>query len=103
VLASLCLALPVVGARAAIARAKSLELALCNDAIRRRRAALAAGDDAAASGLADLVAYKEHVADASEWILDAPILARFTLYLGLPLGSWLGGAFVERIVDGMLE
>ena len=34
--------------------------------------------------------------------LDAALRARFVLYLALPLGSWLGGALVERVVDTLL-
>lgn len=102
-LATLCLALPLLGARRAIAAAKARELALCNEEIRRRRRALEGGALDAGRGLADLVAYKEHVAGVGEWILDAPLMFRFALYLALPLGSWLGGALVERVVEGLLE
>ena len=28
--------------------------------------------------------------------------ARFLLYLVIPLGSWLGGALVDRLLDGLL-
>jgi hypothetical protein len=31
--------------------------------------------------------------------IDAPTLRRFALYLAIPLGSWFGGALVERMVD----
>lgn len=103
-LAGLCFALPVLGARSAIARAKARERARCNAEIRRRRDALGGdGREIGASGLADVVAYKEHVARVSEWIFDAPILARLGLYLALPLGSWLGGALVERLVGVLLD
>jgi hypothetical protein len=37
------------------------------------------------------------------WPFDAPIRLRFTLFLLLPLGSWLGGALVERAVDTLLR
>lgn len=101
-LASVCLALPIVGVRRAIAAAKTHELAWCNREIRRRRDALERRDGGEGAGLADLVAYKDHVAGVREWLLDAPTLARFGLYLALPLGSWLGGAVVERLVDAVL-
>jgi hypothetical protein len=29
-------------------------------------------------------------------------LARFALFVSLPLGSWLGGALVERLLDTVL-
>ncbi|RIK94533.1 MAG: hypothetical protein DCC71_23590, partial [Proteobacteria bacterium] len=63
-------------------------------------------DPAAAAGakpLADLVAWRGLVAAVHEWPLDAPALSRFLLYLAIPVGSWLGGALVERVVDGVLR
>jgi len=38
-----------------------------------------------------------------EWPFDASTLVRFGLYLLIPLGSWAGGAFVERVIDALLE
>jgi hypothetical protein len=34
-----------------------------------------------------------------EWPVGAPALARGALIAALGLGSWLGGALVERVVD----
>jgi hypothetical protein len=34
---------------------------------------------------------------------DTPTLVRFALFLLIPLGSWLGGAVVERVVDLVLD
>jgi len=30
-------------------------------------------------------------------------MLRFALYLAIPLGSWLGGAFVERLLSAALD
>jgi hypothetical protein len=38
-----------------------------------------------------------------EWLLDTPMRARFFLYVAIPLGSWLGGALVERLLDTFLS
>ena len=38
-----------------------------------------------------------------EWPFDAPTMLRFALYLAIPLGSWLGGAFVERLLGAALD
>ena len=38
-----------------------------------------------------------------EWPFDAPSMLRFALYLAIPLGSWLGGAFVERLLGAALD
>jgi hypothetical protein len=102
VLAVSLLLQPLRGARDAILQAKGLELEWCNDEIRRRREALRQGQSEA-PGLADLIAYKEHIASQREWPIDTSTAARFGLALALPLGSWLGGALVERLVDGLLR
>jgi hypothetical protein len=38
-----------------------------------------------------------------EWPFDAPTLARFLLYVAIPLGSWIGGAPVERLLGAALD
>lgn len=96
--------LPVLGARRRIREEKAAEVARVNAAIRGEPAALAGSPIERAvggpgAGLADLLAWRGFVQASSEWPFDAPTLVRFALYLALPLGSWLGGALVERLVD----
>ena len=100
-LAALALALPVRGVREAIRAAKQDELAWCHDAIRRLRDADGTPPPGGPS-LADLVAWRGLVEAVREWPFDAPTLLRFVLYLAIPLGSWLGGALVEHVVDTFL-
>jgi hypothetical protein len=95
------LLMPMRGVRDAVHRAKLAELDWCNAEIRRRRQALDGGADG--RGLADLLAYKAHVDARREWPIDTSTAARFGLAMALPLGSWLGGALVERIVDMLLQ
>ena len=38
----------------------------------------------------------------SAWPADSATFGRFSLYLLIPLGSWAGGAIVERFVDSLL-
>jgi hypothetical protein len=38
----------------------------------------------------------------SAWPADSATFVRFSLYLLIPLGSWAGGAIVERFVDSLL-
>ena len=38
-----------------------------------------------------------------EWPFDLPTLARFALYVGIGLSSWLGAALVERFLDRVIE
>lgn len=53
--------------------------------------------------LANLVSYYQLSDGAREWPIDATNLVRIGLYLVLGVGSWLGAAFVERMVDGILS
>ncbi len=53
--------------------------------------------------LADLLAWEGRIAAARVWPVNTSMLLRLALFLVLPLGSWLGGAFVERLVDAALD
>jgi len=52
--------------------------------------------------LAEVVAYQHLIEGVREWPFDASTVLRFAFYLLIPLGSWLGGAMVERMVDSWL-
>ena len=91
------LLIPVRGVHDAIVREKTHELARVNDQIRHARAG-----SGALPSLADWIAYRGLIASVREWPIAAPTLRRFALYLAIPLGSWLGGALVERMVDALL-
>ncbi len=52
--------------------------------------------------LGALLAYEQRLDSARETPLDTPAMVKFMLYLAIPVGSWLGGAFVERMVDAAL-
>lgn len=92
------LLLPVRGLREAILAAKRAER-VASDADLRRSRAGAPG----ARPLADVLAWRAYVEAVPEWPFDAPTVGRFLLYLAIPLGSWLGGALVERLVDALLS
>lgn len=98
------LLLPVRGAQLRIRAAKAAALAACLPALRAARSGLAApvGAGAAPGQLADLLAYRSFVESVREWPFDASTLVRFVLYLLIPLGSWAGGALVERLIDALL-
>ena len=96
---------PVMGVRRRIRAAKRAELARTNDALRRERGRLLdAGPetDGSRTRMADLVAYRSLVQDVREWPFDVSTLARFLLFGALGVGSWLGGALVERLLDVVL-
>ncbi len=100
------LILPVYGIHQRLGEAKQAELERVHAAIRGEPEGLAGSplaERAASLGLADLLAYRKFVESVREWPFDSPSLLRFALYLGIPLGSWLGGAFVERLLGVALD
>ena len=94
--------LPLRGARARIQQAKSEELSWCRERLRTARAQLAEGT-VRPGDLQELVAWEGRIAGVHEWPVDASTFSRFALYLLIPLGSWAGGALVERLVDALLD
>jgi hypothetical protein len=104
--ATTALLLPVRGVHLRIRAAKLEELERVNRAIRGDAEALrgsALAGRASTPSLADLVAYRDLVDSAREWPFDASTFRRFGLYLLIPIGSWMGGALVERLLDLLLE
>jgi hypothetical protein len=53
--------------------------------------------------LAELLAYEHFLQHLPTTPFDQRNRIRFVLYLALPLGSWLGGALVERAVGLFLD
>jgi hypothetical protein len=103
---TLALLLPVRGVRERIRETKNAELARVHAAIRGKTDALGESEIAKRAEtvqLADLLAYRAHVQSVREWPFDAPTLLRFALYLAIPIGSWLGGAMVERLLAAALD
>ncbi len=96
------LMLPLRGIRRKIRAAKDQELDWCRRALIRERNDLKAGTDKQTK-IGQVVAYREMINDIRNWPFDNPTLVRFALYLLIPLGSWLGGAFVERGLDVYLS
>lgn len=98
---------PVRGAREQIIRAKEQELARVRDSIRSCREELL--DDklevtgAAAQRIPGLLAYEARIESVREWPLDVPTVVRFGLLLLLAVGSWLGGAVVELLLDYLVD
>jgi hypothetical protein len=79
---------------------KQAELAWVRSEIDRAGDALRGhGDPARGHRLPALIAWEARVAEAPVWPFDISIKLRFALLLLVPLGSWLGGALVERVVE----
>ncbi len=100
------LALPVRGVHQRIREQKKAELDRVRAAIHGDHSGLVASGIAGQAdvvSLADLMAYEARIERVREWPFDAPTMLRFALYLAIPLGSWLGGAFVERLLGAALD
>ncbi len=88
-----------------ISRTKQKELAKIREDIRRaRRESAQTGEIGARAGsrLAGLLAYEARIDNVSEWAIDVGTVARFVGLLSLPIISWTGGAFAERIIDWLI-
>lgn len=88
-----------------IADTKLRELEQVRDDIRRARMDVShKGSDGAHAGsrLTGLLAYEARIESVSEWAIDVGTMARFVGLLSLPIISWTGGAFAERIIDWMI-
>ena len=106
-LAAFALLLPSLGVRRRVRAAKRDESALLSEQLRAIRAQGAATEGTKKreieSRLATLLALKQHVAAAREWPFDLGTLGRFLLYAVIGVGSWLGAATVERLLDFLLR
>lgn len=95
----------VSGVRERMRDAKRAAIARVNTALRRELAAGLGEGGAEGRGalrVGDLLAWRRHVAELPEWPFEGSALVRFGLYAAIPLGSWLGGALVERLVDAFV-
>jgi hypothetical protein len=105
---ALCVAalmLPVSGVHRQLARTKNEELARVDAALRAEAEANLKQGAAEAQGarLSNLVAYRALVQAANTWPFDLAVWLRFAVYVALGLGSWLGGALVERLISAALD
>lgn len=96
-------ALPLLGVHRRLRVEKEAELLRVRSALREaRERMLGAAPSAGGERLSDLLAWETRVASAHEWPLDASTLVRLGLFLALGLGSWIGGALVERLLSQAL-
>ncbi len=90
-----------------IQQAKRQELTRVNAALRgdadaQAGLALCAPGESGTLSAADLLTYRRFIEESREWALDTSAWLRTALYLAIPLGSWLGGALVERALEASL-
>jgi hypothetical protein len=106
VVAGVVFVLPVRGLRRQIRARKAEKLAQLREEIRHNEELMAGtGTEASEAGakMPGLLAYKHEIESVREWPFDAPTLTRFFLYVAIPLGSWVGGALVERLLGAALD
>ncbi len=99
------LLLPALGVHRRLLELKTRELGRVRDAIRAGSKELVGSRAGPARGearLADLLAWEARLDAAPTWPFDATTFLRFGVYVAVGLGSWLGGAAVERILDAVL-
>ena len=92
---------PLRGAHRMIDRAKQTELMRVREEISRCRTEMLNGGPTSASAaghIPGLLAWEERVDSIHTWPLDLSTLMRFSLLVLLAVGSWLGGAIVERLL-----
>ncbi len=95
------LLVPVRGVRRQIRREKERQLRTLRVQIDDQRHAVLEGqpDAAELARLPGLLALESRLEAVREWPFDTSSLARFGLYLLIGLGSWIGAAMVERLID----
>jgi hypothetical protein len=91
---------PLLALHRNVTETKRSELDRLRGEIRNAQNASDAATDS--PRLANVAAYYQLVESAREWPINAASLLKFFGYLLLGLGSWLGGAVVERVLDTAL-
>ncbi len=94
---------PARRVRRLIRAVKREELGQLKPRVRQARDDALTEDVSTQGRLTDLLAYKTQVESTREWSFDLSTLLRFGLYLLIPVGSMVGGALVERVVDLALD
>jgi hypothetical protein len=105
-MATMAFGLPLVALHSNILAVKHAELDRLRQQIRDERAAaivVAPSAEIDSPRLANAIGYYQLIDSAREWPVDAANLLKFAGYLMLGLGSWLGGAVVERLLDSALR
>lgn len=85
----------------AIVEEKNRRLDRIREAIRADNDPLETLSRDANPHFANLVAYYNLIENAHEWPIETPTLLRLAAFATLGLGSWLGGAIVERLVESI--
>jgi hypothetical protein len=95
--------IPLIAVRRQVVAAKTIELERVNGCIRSALGEEERGEPGARPRLADWVAYRSLVEGVREWPINVSGLLRSLLFAALGVGSWLGGAVVERLLGAALD
>jgi hypothetical protein len=97
--------IPMRGAHERLRAAKREEIARVNAAIRGEPGALRASPlrDRERLALADLLAWRAYVESVPEWPIDVSTMGRFTLYVVVPLLSWVASALVQHVLELLIK
>ena len=93
---------PASNVRNLIREVKRKELARLEPLVRQARDDTLKGEISTQGRLTDLMAYQNRIESTAEWPFNSSTIIRFGLYLLIPVVSMIGGALVERMVDGLL-
>jgi len=102
VLTVMGLILPMRGIHKRIQHRKAEELAIIREQIGVNRDKLFSNSGELAENVVPLLALEARVERVPEWPFDMGSLSRFSFYLLLGLGSWVGAALVERVLNSAL-
>lgn len=97
---------PVVGVHRRIHEAKQIELERIRVAIGKE-SSLRVGSrgewQPPDAHLSNLIVYKGLIESVNTWLFDLPALLKFSLIILVGVGSWLGQAFVERLLGVFID
>ena len=99
-LAILGLLWPMRGVHQRIREAKELELDWTRERIQRASAFVYKLSAPESPGqLADLYAYQQLIKDVPEWPIEGSTLVQVTLYLAIPIVSWVGSQLIGDLLN----
>jgi len=94
---------PAIQVRNLIRAVKQEQLLQLEPLLPQARDDTLAGAESRHGRLTDLLAYRDRVESTSEWSFDSSATFRFVLYLLIPIGSMVIGAFVDRGVNYLID
>ena len=93
---------PARKVRNLIREVKRKESARLEPLLRKARDETLADEVSTHGRLTDLITYREQIESTAEWPFNSSTILRFGLYLLIPVGSMIGGALIERVVNNLL-